>query len=317
MKTYEEYVQMLTVALEEQSSSRGLCFRKSFANNQISLDAVCLKGEKISPVLYMQSYYEQFCSGTAVEDIAKQMLQLLYTAPTNHIEGETKRLLSYEENVNRIFPAVINYSQNEEFLKSVPHRKYLDLAVIYKVVIEDTVGNCYSMTVKDGFLKHWNTTEEELFDKAMKNAREQNEYTTHTYLEVLSGAIEPDDEWEELKAQLGNEENLMLISRDKMRFYGASVLLFPDVFGRAIEEHGLKSTKLLIMPSSIWEVIIVPYPADVERVKGFWEIVKFANKTHLAPEEVLSDTEIYLYEKETNTVRILEKSEVMDEDIHQ
>jgi len=139
MKTYEEYVQMLTVALEEQSSSRGLCFRKSFANNQISLDAVCLKGEKITPVLYMQSYYEQFCSGTAVEDIAKQMLQLLYTAPTNHIEGETKRLLSYEENVNRIFPAVINYSQNEEFLKSVPHRKYLDLAVIYKVVIEDTV----------------------------------------------------------------------------------------------------------------------------------------------------------------------------------
>ena len=40
MNTYEEYVQMLTVALEEQSSSRGLCFRKSFANNQISLDAV-------------------------------------------------------------------------------------------------------------------------------------------------------------------------------------------------------------------------------------------------------------------------------------
>ena len=124
MNTYEEYVQMLTVALEEQSSSRGLCFRKSFANNQISLDAVCLKGEKISPVLYMQSYYEQFCSGTAVEDIAKQMLQLLYTAPTNRIEGETKRLLSYEENVNRIFPAVINYSQNEEFLKSVPHMFY-------------------------------------------------------------------------------------------------------------------------------------------------------------------------------------------------
>ena len=105
----------------------------------------------------------------------------------------------------------------------------------------------------------------------MKNAREQNEYTTLTYLEVLSGVIEPDDEWEELKAQLGNEENLM--------------------------------------PSSIWEVIVVPYPADVERVKGFWEIVKFANKTHLAPEEVLSDTEIYLYEKETNTVRILEKLE--------
>ena len=59
METYEEYIQMLTVALEEQS------------------------------------YYEQFCSGTAVEDIAKQMLQLLYTAPTNHIEWEERVLVCY------------------------------------------------------------------------------------------------------------------------------------------------------------------------------------------------------------------------------
>ena len=38
----------------------------------------------------------------------------------------------------------------------------------------------------------------------MKNAREQNEYTTLTYLEVLSGVIEPDDEWEELIATKPN-----------------------------------------------------------------------------------------------------------------
>ena len=109
---YEEYKQLLSSVLKEQSEE--LVFRKQLKNNNVYLDAICLKNKSVSPVVYFESYFENFKSGTSIEEIANQILDVLHSSQTGFIEKETKNLLNYKENKNKIFPALINYSQNED-----------------------------------------------------------------------------------------------------------------------------------------------------------------------------------------------------------
>ena len=81
---YEEYKQLLTSALEKQSEE--IVFRKQLKNNNVYLDAVCLKNKSVSPVVYFESYFENFKSGTSIEEIANQILDVLHSSPTDIIE---------------------------------------------------------------------------------------------------------------------------------------------------------------------------------------------------------------------------------------
>ena len=81
---YEEYKQLLTSALRKQSEE--LVFRKQLKNNNVSLDAVCLKNKSVSPVIYLEFYFESFKSGTSVEEIANQFWDVLHTSPIDIIE---------------------------------------------------------------------------------------------------------------------------------------------------------------------------------------------------------------------------------------
>ena len=78
---YEEYKQLLTSALEKQSEE--IVFRKQLKNNQVYLDSICLKNKSVSPVIY----FENFKSGTSIEEIANQILDVLHSSQTGFIEN--------------------------------------------------------------------------------------------------------------------------------------------------------------------------------------------------------------------------------------
>lgn len=90
---YEEYKQLLTSALQKKSPSEELVFRKQLKNNNVYLDAVCLKNKSVSPVVYLESYFESFKSGTSVEEIANQILDVLHSSSTDIVEKGTGHLL--------------------------------------------------------------------------------------------------------------------------------------------------------------------------------------------------------------------------------
>ena len=308
---YEEYKHLLTSVLKEQSEE--LVFRKQLKNNNVYLDAICLKNKSVSPVVYLESYFENFKSGTSIEEIANQILDVLHSSPTDIVENETRHLFDYEENKDRIFPAVINYSQNKDYLRRIPHRKFLDLAIIYKIIFSDETHSNFAFTINNCVLNNWDVSEEELYTQAIENNKKENEYTTLTLYEAVLNILPPDKHPEEITNLIDvNDSEVMLTVMDKSGFLGSSALLFPEVFKKALEDYYPDSTKLLILPSSTKEVILIPYPEDNTSILELWEMVKSVNETSVAPQEILSNENIYIYEKESNIVRIFEKSEVME-----
>ena len=307
---YEEYKQLLTSALEKQSEE--IVFRKQLKNNQVYLDSICLKNKSVSPVVYFESYFENFKSGTSIEEIANQIIDVLHSSQTGFIERETKNLLNYEEIKNKIFPTLINYSQNEDYLKRVPHRKFLDLAIVYKIIFSDERHSNFSLPINSCVMKDWNVTEDDLYRISIENTKKENEYTVLTVYEaIMNMLLSADEPNESIDVTDANDFELMLTVADKSGFLGSSVLLFPEVIKEAIEEYCPNSTKLLILPSSTKEVILIPYPEDNTSILELWEMVKSVNETSVAPQEILSNENIYIYEKDSNIVRIFEKSEVM------
>ena len=308
---YEEYKQLLTSALEKQSEE--IVFRKQLKSNNVYLDAICLKNKSVSPVVYFESYFENFKSGTSIEEIANQIIDVLHSSQTGFIERETKNLLNYEEIKSKIFPALINYAKNKDYLKRIPHRKFLDLAIVYKIIFSDERHSNFSLPINSCVMKDWNVTEDDLYRISIENTKKENEYTILTVYEaIMNMLLSADEPNESIDITDANDFELMLTVADKSGFLGSSVLLFPEVIKEAIAEYCPNSTKLLILPSSTKEVILIPYPEDNTSILELWEMVKSVNETSVAPQEILSNENIYIYEKESNIVRIFEKSEVME-----
>ena len=161
-------------------------------------------------------------------------------------------------------------------------------------------------------MKDWNVTEDDLYRISIENTKKENEYTVLTVYEaIMNMLLSADEPNESIDITDANDFELMLTVADKSGFLGSSVLLFPEVIKEAIEEYCPNSTKLLILPSSTKEVILIPYPEDNTSILELWEMVKSVNETSVAPQEILSNENIYIYEKDSHTIRIFEKSEVV------
>ena len=78
---------------------------------------------------------------------------------------------------------------------------------------------------------------------------------------------------------------------------GAACILYPDVLRECSRKIG---GDLLILPSSIHEVILMPDHGNGNRAE-LREMVEEINQTQLEAEEVLSG-QVYRYERNTNKI---------------
>ena len=94
----------------------------------------------------------------------------------------------------------------------------------------------------------------------------------------------------------GAERNLLILT-NRSGVYGASAILYEGVLKNIAQRLG---SDLVILPSSVHEVILLPYE-DERRMEGLERMVREINQTVLPEEEVLSD-QVYVYNRETDKV---------------
>lgn len=86
----------------------------------------------------------------------------------------------------------------------------------------------------------------------------------------------------------------MYVLSNSLRNYGAACIAYPHIMetiGEILQED------YYILPSSIHEVVIVPYTREISR-REMDDMVRDINETQVADEEVLSN-HVYLYERST------------------
>ena len=253
---------------------QGLSFRK--------------QGCKSAPTIYLEPYYEAFLEGMSLENLAVQMVEC-YGNYAGHPEFEPDFFQHYEGISGKIVYKLVNYRRNAKLLAEVPHLPYLDLAMVFYCLISHSELGMATVLIRDSHLKMWNVTHKTLYEDARRNTPELLKPEFQSMSQVLHLPME------EIR-----DVPMLHVLTNESHMNGAASLLYDGVLDQCAEQ--LRES-FFLLPSSIHEVILLPYNRNVELGK-LRNIVSEANQTQVQPQDRLSDS-VYFYSKEEKKLLIL------------
>ncbi len=264
-----------------------LKIQKIIKNNGTSYDGlIILRPDcNISPTIYLTPYYHRYLEGVCIEDIYDD-IQKTYE---NHLPKEnfdTSNFTDYEKVKKCVVMRLVNYNKNKELLSQIPHRKFLDFAIIFYCLLQADERNQANILIYRQHLNFWGIDEEELYLLAMKNTPSLLPFELKSMVSILKNLLIDESDFE-------NAPYTMYVLSNIYRTNGASVILYDGL----LKEIGDQFHKdFLLLPSSIHEVILIPIDQNVD-FKDFSDMVKEVNETHVTDDEILSD-HVYFYSRE-------------------
>lgn len=240
-----------------------------------------------SPLIYMVPFYYMYKKGYPIQTIAKELNNILHMTTGEDIPREDI-FLKFTAAATRLSIRLVSYERNKELLELVPHRRWMDLAVMYQLTFETKAGCIGSAIVFEQHRKLWGVTEDILFQTALTISAAQRPFSLMPLSMLCPGLPVPEE----------NKREMYVLS-NTATFFGASVLLYPgvlrDVYQRLQE-------KFYILPSSVHEVILLPYAPEYE-LSQLQEMVREINQTELQPYEILSDR-VYQYDPQADQIEL-------------
>ena len=249
------------------------------------------------PNLYLSSFYERFKEGWFIKSILQSMGEELHKA-VSEIEAINEKIQpgNIRENV---FCKFINTAQNEELLKTMPHRKFHDLSIVYAWYVGEQNDAMMSAPINHELAASKGLSEEELFQLAKENTRRLFPTTIKPMSavidELMGGKEKTNGEAFEFAP---DEEFQMYVVSNSNRYFGATAVLYED--GMQMLADRLDDN-LYLIPSSIHEWIAVP--ESFSNLEHLSEIVHEVNFSQVDEEERLSN-EVYHYDKRTRQFTI-------------
>ena len=287
--TYCQFVQAVEDKVREEVRGK-ICVTVHTAqkNNGVSRVGLLLSeaDNNVSPVIYLEEYYNCFLSGCSLEEIADDVLSLYHQMRLNKPWKEMD-IRSYDAVCDRIVYRLINREANEELLREVPHVPYLDLAIVFHVLFSSGENGMASMLIKDDHMKMWQTDCKDIYQKACENTERLLPYdfmSVFAAVEQLQG-IDP-------VRKIPEKEEDMFVLTNQMRSFGASAILYS---GRLREIGAYLKEDFYVLPGSVHETIIVRAGMAPER-EVLDTIIRDINRTQVEKEEILSDR-AYFYDR--------------------
>lgn len=294
-----EIKEFAEIIREELEVRTGLAVTTNEArkNNNIVLHGICITepGSNVMPTIYLEPYFDSYEDGMSMESILASIIKVAKDRKVS-TSFDVNWFTDFEQVKDKIAFKLINYNDNKELLKEIPHTKFLDLAKVYFAVVESKAFGSGTIQIYNSHMETWGVTTEQLEEIATDN-------TPKLFPTIFIGLTELLEEIIPVDADLSEVdfgERLMYVTSNSKKFYGAAVMCYPNVI-KDFAEH--LESDLYILPSSIHELILIPTSeaVDEEKLKA---MVRNVNQTLVAAEEILSDS-VYKYSRENKLITIV------------
>lgn len=294
--TYQEFKDQIYTNISNHYESRaGIHLSTYMKNNGVELDGLTIQkeGQRVSPTLYLNDFYPLLSQGQTMESITERLISA-FEKPTALSGFCPDDLLDFSKIKSSVFFKLINRQSNETLLKDVPFFEYLDLAIVFCIMVTMEDQNWGSILIHNHMLEEWKLSKEELFDFAKVNTYQMFAPSFRPLEDVIENMLSEKD-----KALFPclTPAFPMFILTNTQNAHGATVICYPDFLQKLSMEL---DTDFFILPSSIHEVILIPMKSEIH-LSDLSEMVKEVNSTQLEPEEVLSD-HAYYYMRSQNKV---------------
>lgn len=228
------------------------------------------------PVFDVEELYEETGDDENKIEAAAKELVSQYQEAANFGEKEFDVIKDLNKIEGSIYFQFINYEKNKDLLKEIPHKKWMDLAIVLYLYCEQGEESYLTLITKEQVEK-WDTSERYLFEKAQEN-------TPIKFPAQIQLLPEQTD------------DKLYVLTNEQMS-RGAACLLYPDVLKQfAASQNG----DVYIIPASVNEVILMKADGNLEEAEAVLAVLR---EKSVSAEDVLSDV-VYLYKKDNNTINM-------------
>lgn len=277
-------------------------------NNQVVCAGIGIRreGHPMKAVANLEAYYGQYQSGNMeIEEVVKDLCRILEIHRESFTGGEERP--DYQKVKDKILFCLVNREKNQKLLEEIPHLPFLDMAIIFRLLLGENEGGQL-----DAFI-HWETCRNcpgdarDWFIQARENMLQRYPPRLKSIEDIMreiaksrlakeGGGELPPDLFD------GGEGSVpMYVLSNRQGIRGAGALLYPDVLRAFADSWG---SDVIILPSSIHEVILVPYEEGLD-VCWMREMVRNINRAEVPPEDWLSD-QVYRYQREKDAITIAE-----------
>ena len=250
-----------------------------------------------SPIIYLQDFYLRSETDEDYNKLLEDFKEMFDQALTQGVDiVDVTNLDNKEYILSNVFLSVISYDMNTEILQNVPHKQWLDFAIVCRIMVGGTETDATAL-VNNSVFKNLHIGKEELFSIAAKNTYMNPELRTKTRsMQSILSSFQPElfDETEQLP-----EPKMFVLCTNTGR-YGAAAIGDLEAL---ISLSDQLDSDLYILPSSVHELIVLPKSEVTADVSVLREMVQSVNDTVLNTEEILSYN-VYLFDREAKEVRI-------------
>ena len=288
-KEFVEYIKMNAGYIAGEGGN--ITINHVIKNNGCEMDGLVImeKGKDIAPTIYLDSFYELYTNGENIKNIIRQ-IEVIYEQNKNNVTFDVNILKHFDTIKDKSVYKVVNYRSNEKLLEQVPHKRILDLAVVFYCLLDNEYGRSATALIYNNNLKNWNVTIDDVYKAALKNTPD----LLHSKISSMAALFEKcgvnvDGEEVDLKDYVPSD---MYVLTNESKLNGAACILYENVLYDFAQKLG---ADLYILPSSVHEVILLPKLSMFEKDE-LVNMVKEVNTEGVAADEVLSD-HVYEYNR--------------------
>lgn len=276
----KNFVEQVTKEIKKIYPEAEVTIERIVKNNGVVLHGMLIHcpNENVSPVFYMEHYYEHFQAGTDLKSIVKKIVEL-YEQNCSQIALSKFNFHNAQKHLKY---KVVNTEKNIGFLSKVPHIAFLDLSIVFYISVSIETDGIGTAVVTNQLMDKWGTTRDKLFKIATENMKQ--DFYFKNMAEVIKTFIDDG---------MTDVELPMYVLTNSQKMYGAALIASDETLERITDILNLET--FIILPSSVHEVIILT-TAQKTDVYELREMVASVNSTQVAPEEILSDN-VYCYER--------------------
>lgn len=272
-------------------------------NNDTKLKALVIadQGTNMHPNIYMEGLYDRYMDGDSLVEIEEAIL-LVYQKSRMGKRFDASLFTDWKKVKERIIFRLVNFDRNRELLSDIPHRKFLDLAIVYECFLGVNDGGGASILIHNSHLAMWKVTADELHTTAFRNTPGLMGHSFLKMDEVLQKLMDGEEEEGLLEGLWGVEEaeSIVLplyVLTNRYKLHGNGCILYKNLLKEIAEEWGCD---ICIIPSSVHETILMP----MDKVESYGEMAQIiceVNRTAVMPDEIFSD-HMYKYIRATGEV---------------
>ncbi|MCH5337999.1 MAG: hypothetical protein J1E03_04395 [Acetatifactor sp.] len=250
------------------------------------------KGESLAPVIYLEQFADDYIHGEPLEQIVEMILHIYEKQRAD--EFDVSDVGTFDKIKNKIVYQLINTAQNEVLLRDIPSVPFLDLSIVFRVLIDSQyTQETASFLVHNLHLEAWGVSSDEVWEAAQENTPEllpANISPLDNVIRALQPGLLEDSEC--------CSNKIYVLSNVKCQL-GSCCILYPQIMSDFADSVG----SFYILPSSTHEVLLLPEGdgLDVEFLRG---MVHDVNRKEVPEQDILSDN-VYFFSKDTKQMKQL------------